>query len=277
MKTLVAAISLTTCLGLVACGSSPSAPSPSSSTSGTTAGTPPPTSAPAPTPAPTAAAPDGTIFLESLPLNLAALDYNAIVARREGRESDWVPVDDFGRLFPVTSTRPTAQANPQSTFYAPYGTPVLAVVSGPVPSIPTLYSNDFSVMIASGGQGGVWEHEHVINVSVRVGDRVTAGQQIAEVSNYECVWGRNSQASDPLCQSRLGLVEIGLLYGGGSGPPQHRCPFDPEVVSSAKRDAIFEQLNSARARVKAAFGDPNKYRESTWATPQCVTLARVIG
>lgn len=281
MKSLVAGLSLAACVGLIACGGSPSSPSPSPSSSGTTASTPAPTPtptpAPTPTPTPATTAPDGTILLEGLPLNLGALDYTAIVARREGRESDWVPVDDFGRIFPITSARPTAQANPQPTFYAPYGTPVLAVVSGTVTAIPTLYSNDFSVMIGSGGQGGVWEHEHVINVTVRVGDRVTAGQQIAEVSNFECVWGRNNQASDPFCQSRLGLVEIGLLYGGGSGPPQHRCPFDQEVVSPAKRDGIFEQLNSARARIKTAFGDPNKYRESTWATPQCVTLARVEG
>ena len=130
-------------------------------------------------------------------------------------------------------------------------------------------------MISSGGSGGIWEHEHVKNVSVRVGDRVTAGQKIAEVSDYECVWGRNSLASDPLCRSRIGLVELGLLYGGTT--PQHRCPFEPELVSPSKRDGIFEQLNSARTRIKAAFGDPNKYQESTWATPQCVSLSRVAG
>lgn len=208
-------------------------------------------------------------------MNLAALDYNAIVALREGREADWLPLDDYARIIPISSARPTAQANPQPTFYAPYGTPVLAVVSGTVTNIPTLYSNDFSVMIGSGGSGGIWEHEHVINVSVRVGDRVTAGQQIAEVSNYECVWGRNNLASDPFCRSRLGLVELGLLYGGT--PPMHRCPFDPEVVSPSRIDSIFAQLNSARSRIKAAFADPNKYQESTWATPQCISLSRVAG
>lgn len=276
VRPLIVALVLALFPGLIACGGSPSAPSASSSPSAAPAPVATPSPTPTPTPTPTTpAAPDGTILLESLPLNLAALDYTAIVARREGRESDWVPLDDFGRIFAITSARPTAQANPQPTFYAPYGTPVLAVVSGTVTAIPTLYSNDLSVMIASTGQGGTWEHEHVINVTVRVGDRVTAGQQIAEVSNFECVWGRSSQASDPLCQSRLGLVEIGLLYPGN--PPEHRCPFDPEVVSPASRDAIFQQLSSARSRIKAAFGDPNKYLENTWASPQCVTLARVPG
>lgn len=264
------------CLAALACGSSPAAPSSSSSTTTTTTTTTTPPTTPTPTtPAPATTAPDGTLFLEGLPLNLAALDYNAIVALNEGRESDWLPLDDFGRMFPITTARPTSQPNPQPTFYAPYGTPVLAVVSGVVTTIPTLYSNDFSVMISSGGSGGVWEHEHVINVSVRVGDRVTAGQQIAEVSNYECVWGRSNNPSDPFCRSRLGLVELGLLYGGATA--QHRCPFDPEVVSPAKKDSIFEQLSSARSRIKAAFGDPNKYQEGSWATPQCISLSRVNG
>jgi hypothetical protein len=167
------------------------------------------------------------------------------------------------------------QPNPQPTFHAPLGTPVVAVVSGTVTGIPTLYSNDFSIMIASGGQGGTWEHEHVINVRVNVGDRVTAGQQIAEVSNFECVWGRNGDASDPLCQSGLGLVEIGLLYGGN--PPSHRCPFEPGLVDPARQSDIFAQLTSARERIKVAFGNPSIFGESSWATPHCVTLSRVEG
>ena len=255
------------CLTAIACGSSPSAPSSTSTTTTTTS------TSTSNTPATTA--PDGTILLESLPLNLAALDYAAIVALNEGRESDWAPLDDFGRVLPITTARPTAQPNPQPTFYAPYGTPVLAAVSGVVTSVATLCSNDFSIMISSGGAGGVWEHEHVINASVQVGDRVTAGQQIAEVSNYECQWGRSGNPSDPLCRSRLGLVELGLLYSGAT--PQHRCPFDPEVVSPSKKDGIFAQLNSARSRIEAALGDPNKYQESTWATPQCITVSRVAG
>lgn len=218
---------------------------------------------------------DGTTRLQSLPLNVTALDYTAIAALRAGRESDWLPLDDYGRVLPPSSARPVTQANPQTTFYAPLGTPVLAVVSGTVTSIPTLYSNDFSIMIASAGQGGTWEHEHVMNVRVRVGDRVTAGQVIADVSDYECSWGRNGNPADPLCQSRLGLVEVGLLYGGTT--PMHRCPFEPDVVDPALQNDLFSQLTSARTRIKTAFGNPSLFGESSWATPQCVTLSRVAG
>lgn len=218
---------------------------------------------------------DGTLLLQRLPIDLTAVDFALVVSRREGRDPDWRPLEDYGRVFPANSARPTSATNPQPTFYAPLGTPVVAVVTGTVTSIPTLYSNDFSVMIGSPGQGGTWEHEHVINVRVNVGDRVTAGQHIADVSNFECVWGRNNLSSDPLCQSGLGLVELGLLYGGN--PPSHRCPFEPEVVDPARRADIFSQLDSARSRIKAAFGNPNLFGESTWATSQCVSLARVAG
>lgn len=209
-------------------------------------------------------------------MDLSALDYAAIVANRAGREDDWLPLDDFGRVIPASSVRPVATMNPQPTFYAPLGTPVVAAVSGTVVNVPTLYSNDFSVMVGrADGTGPVWEHEHVINVRVRVGDRVVAGQQIAEVSNYECVWGRNGLATDPICASQLGLVELGLLHGGN--PPSHQCPFDPAVVSPSRLSAIFDQLTSARSRIEAAFGDASKYVESTWASPQCVTLGRIEG
>ncbi len=266
------AVSIVASLTVIACGSSPAAPTPSATTSTTT--TPTPTPAP-PSPAPATTAPDGTLLLEGLPVDLSQLNYSDIVARREGRDPEWLPLDDFGRLLPVSSARPVSMPNPQPTFYAPLGTPVYAVVTGVVSQIPTLYSRDYSVMISSGERGGVWEHEHIMNVTVRVGDRVTAGQRIGEVSDYECTWSRNSLASDPLCQSRLGLVEIGLLYGGAA--PQHRCPFEAELIAPSKKDGIFAQLDSARSRIKAAFGDAGKYQESTWATPQCISLSRVEG
>ena len=219
---------------------------------------------------------DGTVLLEGLPLNLSALDYAAIVANRAGRDPDWLPFVDFGVIGTVSSARPNPTPDVQPVFYAPLGTPVMAIVSGVISRVTLLYSSDYSVMIASpDGKGGIWEHEHVINVRVKVGDTVAAGQPIGDVSNYECAWGRNNLATDPVCASHLGLVEIGLLYGGN--PPSHRCPFDPEVVSPSKRDGIFAALDAARARIEAAFGDPSKYNGVSRASSQCVTLERVPG
>jgi hypothetical protein len=216
-------------------------------------------------------------LLERLPIDLASLDFAAIVANRAGRDSDWLPLHDFGLIFPATAERPLAKANPQPTFYAPLGTPVVAIVSGVVTGTPKLYSNDSSVMIAANGGSGapIWEMEHVIKVRVQVGDHVVAGDTIAEVSDYECKWGRNGNPGDPFCASGLGLVEIGLLYGGN--PPEHRCPFEPQLVAESMRTTLFNQLDSARARIEAAFGDTTKYDKAGWATPHCVTLTRVPG
>jgi len=63
-----------------------------------------------------------------------------------------------------------------------------------------------------------YETEHIINPKVKVGDKVVAGQVIAEVSNYN----KNLPG--------FGIVEIGILKGGN--PPQHICPFsylDPSI------------------------------------------------
>ena len=196
-----------------------------------------------------------------------------MAAKRHAWDSGWHPLHDYGQVFPATDDMP-AKTNPQPTFYAPLGTPVVAIVSGVVSSVLRLYSEDSSVMIASGG-GPIWEMEHVIKVRVRKGDRVTAGDTIAEVSDYECKWFREGNPADPICASGLGLVEIGLLYGGS--PPRHRCPFEPQLVAAGARGIVFSQLDTARARIEAAFGNPAVYDEGNRDTPHCITLDRVPG
>jgi hypothetical protein len=220
---------------------------------------------------------DPAILLEQLPIDLAAIDYDSIAAKSAGRDSDWLPISDFGLYYPPTADRPTGKTNPQPTFYAPLGTPVVAIVTGVVTSVTKLYSNDTSVMIraGNGSDAPIWEMEHVVKVRVQVGDAVVAGETIAEVSDYECKWGRNSNPADPLCASGLGLVEIGLLYGGN--PPEHRCPFEDTLVAPARRTAIFNQLDAARARIRTATGDTTLFDKASWSTPQCVSLTRVPG
>lgn len=217
--------------------------------------------------------PGRSALLERLPIDLLALDYDVLATKRQAWDSWWLPLQDYGHPVPSTDGMP-AKTNPQPTFYAPLGTPVLAIVSGVVSSVSRLYSGDSTVWIASGG-GPTWEMEHVINVRVRRGDRVMAGDTIAEVSDYECKWFREGNPADAICASGLGLVEIGLLYGGS--PPRHRCPFEPQLVAADARTAVFGQLDTARARIKAAFGDPALFDEDNRDTPHCITLDRVRG
>ncbi|MFA6042205.1 MAG: M23 family metallopeptidase [Patescibacteria group bacterium] len=131
------------------------------------------------------------------------------------------PLSEFGYIIPGanTSTR-MDKPNPQPTFSAPLGTKVHAIVDGEVVRIETLYSNDFSIMLASSRESEwIYELEHVIKPVVKVGDHVKAGDIIAEVSTH-----------DSQHYPGIGLVEIGILRGGN--PPQHVCPFqylDPTV------------------------------------------------
>src|SRR3989338_3062473 len=78
------------------------------------------------------------------------------------------------------------KVSPQVEFRVPMGTKVRSLVDGVVVAVPELYSGDYSVHVAA-SEDGQWryETEHVINVRVKVGDRVTAGQIIAEVSPHD--------------------------------------------------------------------------------------------
>src|SRR3990167_2404096 len=129
---------------------------------------------------------------------------------------------DYGFSIPASSAG-AAKRNPQPTFILPLGTKVRALVDGIVVDVPKLYSGDYSVMVAPDMKSRWrYETEHVINPTVKIGDRVAAGQVIAEVSDYD---SRNTPG--------FGLVEIGILKGGS--PPQHLCPFqylDPSIKRS---------------------------------------------
>lgn len=163
---------------------------------------------------------------------------------------------DYGEVITNTSSG-EPKVNLQPTFYLPLGTKVRSLIDGVVVDIPILWSGDYSVMVVPEGGEGLrwrWETEHVINPIVKVGDHVTAGQVLAEVSDYES--GNNPN---------LGIVEIGLLEGGN--PPRHLCPFlylDPSVKAQ-----IESWLVDLRAAWEQAQGDLNIYDESAYATPGC--------
>ncbi len=100
------------------------------------------------------------------------------------------------------------KTEPQFAFMVPLGTAVISMVAGTVCDVSVLWSNDYSVRIAPPGmkctQGGayiLYEHEHVLNPSVKVGDKVTAGQKIAIASDYNQHWKAKG----------LGMIETGVV------------------------------------------------------------------
>ncbi|TAJ19677.1 MAG: M23 family metallopeptidase [Dehalococcoidia bacterium] len=167
---------------------------------------------------------------------------------------------EFGFVIPGSTTSTgNDKANPQPTYLAPMGTTVRSAVDGVVDRISDLWSTptlgDVSVMVKPDGLVGrcyaVIEFEHVVKPTVRVGDRVVAGQAIAEVGPL------NSQGSQG-----LGLVEFGILTGAGNGRPLHVCPyayFDPSARGTQL--AILARLISDW---EAYAGDSTLYNEATW-------------
>jgi len=159
--------------------------------------------------------------IESLPLDpIAPLNVD-LKGAGQGKGLTYVP---FG-----FNTGPRGQGavgsgsvNPQPALYAPIGTVVLAIKTGTVIKISKLYSNDYNIMIAAENDNkNVWELEHVIDVKVKEGDKVKAGQPIAKVGDF-----------DERYTPGIGLVEFGLLINS-SGPPSHICPFK-KIAPSAK-------------------------------------------
>ncbi|MFV1917101.1 MAG: M23 family metallopeptidase [Patescibacteria group bacterium] len=169
---------------------------------------------------------------------------------------------DYGFFIPKNDMGP-AKLNPQPTFILPLGTKVHALIDGVVVDTPKLYSGDYSVIVAPDKSSNwAYETEHVINVQVKLGDRVRAGQVVAEVSDY-----------DTHNYGGLGLVEIGILKGGS--PPKHLCPFkylDPSIKQDIE-NKILEFYKSW----EEFKGDENIYDESAYASPGCLTYDEIEG
>ncbi|EKD91076.1 MAG: hypothetical protein ACD_30C00047G0001 [uncultured bacterium] len=156
------------------------------------------------------------------------------------------------------------KSNPQPTFILPLGTPVRSLVDGVVANIPAIWSGDVSIQITTDGklQKWVYETEHVINPKVKVGDKVKAGDIIAEVSNF-----------DKGAPKGYGAVEIGILHGGGEGPPEHVCPFlylDPSI-----KEETLKKITALFKSWEDYTGDQTLYNETI--TPGCLTQDPIDG
>ena len=168
----------------------------------------------------------------------------------------------FGFYIPGGNDNP-AKYNPQPTFILPLGTPVRSLVDGIVAAMPTVWSGDYSIQVTTDGkmQRWVYETEHVINPKVKVGDKVTAGQVIAEVSNF-----------DKGAPAGFGAVEIGILKGGQN--PQHICPF--AYLDESIREETFANLKELFKSWEEYVGNEGLYDESL-EVPGCLTLEPIEG
>ena len=156
---------------------------------------------------------------------------------------------------------------PQYGFYLPLGTSVISMVDGTVCDVPKLYSNDYSVRVAPPGmacmQGGayiLYEHEHILNPTVKVGDKVTAGQKIGIVGDYNPHWKAKG----------LGVLETGVFFSKkGSNASWHACL--SSFLDPSKKTALLATLSSAFAAWEAELGDNTLYDEAKMSPVGCYT------
>lgn len=168
---------------------------------------------------------------------------------------------EFGFVIPAaTSSTGNDKPNPQPTYLASMGTTVYSAVDGVVEQIANVWSTpmlgDVSVMVKPDGLSEgcyvVVELEHVLKPLVRAGERVRAGQPVAQVGPL------NSQGS-----RGLGMVEFGILTGAGNGRPLHvLCPY--AYFAPAVRDAQLAILGRLIADWETFAGDATLYDEQRW-------------
>jgi len=172
---------------------------------------------------------------------------------------------DYGFVIPANTTSTGKdKANPQPTFVVPLGTPARSLVDGVVVAIPTLWSGDYSVLVTTDGkmQKWVYETEHLINPKVKVGDKVTAGQIVGEVSDF------NKGAP-----KGFGSVEIGILKGGN--PPEHVCPF--AFLDESIKEETLASIKTLYLSWESYIGNKTLYDENSYQVPGCLTLDSIPG
>lgn len=150
--------------------------------------------------------------------------------------------------------------NPQTVFLLPAGTKITAMVDGEIVALQEFSDGDYGLMIAK-DKNSKWryEHEHVGKPTVKLGDRVKAGDVIAEVKQHTNAWEYPG----------YGLFEIGLYrsHPNGVGGSED-CVFkflDPSVKSD-----IESKVTNFYAAWEEYRGDSTIYDQENYASPGCV-------
>lgn len=166
---------------------------------------------------------------------------------------------------PIAKQTVLGKASPQISFWLPLGTKVISMITGTVCKVEKLYSGDYSVMVASekfpcvNGQTLVsFEHEHVINPVVTVGQKVVAGEVVATVSDYNPHWKAKG----------LGVVEVGILFSKkDSTLAWHACV--SSFLDPARKSSMLQALESAMAAWESELSDTSVFDERAMPIAGC--------
>lgn len=170
---------------------------------------------------------------------------------------------DYGIQDNRSPNDPTKR-NVQPTFRLPLGTKVLAPIDGQVTRVEILYSKDYTIWFAE-HEKSTWsyEMEHVIKPVVKVGDKVTAGQVVAEVSTH----GSEHHPG-------FGIVEIGLFHPLNN-EATHWCPF--EHFNDSIKDEMNKKILALYTAWETYLDDDSVYNTTSYPIPGCATLEPTKG
>jgi len=170
---------------------------------------------------------------------------------------------DYGHVETIVGQ---GKANLHPTFILPLGTPVRAMISGVVVGVPKLYSGDYSVQMTVDGQmdGLIFELEHVKKPIVKVGDKVTPGQVVAEVTDFG---GHNYPG--------YGSVDIAVFHAGEGGQPEHLCPF--LYLDASIKDEVGQKIQALYKSWEEYMGKDMLYDEANHKIPGCIITDPIEG
>jgi murein DD-endopeptidase MepM/ murein hydrolase activator NlpD len=169
----------------------------------------------------------------------------------------------FGVQDPRSPNDPSKR-NPQPHIILPEGTKVLSLMDGEVITVEKMYSGDYFIQVASSSKSLYRiDTEHVNNPIVKVGDKVKAGQQLAEVSTYSSQY-----------YPGYGLVEIGVFHTDGPTVTEHLCPYI--FLDVSVKDDITSKLSSIMKGWETYSGK-NVYDEANYPVPGCANTEAVNG
>ncbi len=175
------------------------------------------------------------------------------------------PSDQVLGVFGVQDPRSpndSSKRNPQPHIILPEGTKVLSLMDGEVITVEKMYSGDYFIQVANSSKSLYRvDAEHVNNPIVKVGDRVTAGQPLAEVSTYSSQY-----------YPGYGLVEIGVFHTDGPNVTEHLCPYI--FLDGSVKDDITSKLSSIMKGWESYSGK-NVYDEANYPVPGCANTEAV--
>ncbi len=181
--------------------------------------------------------------------------------------------DMYSRIVGIYGMDAKGVKEPQMAFIAPLGTPVISMINGTVCDLPQLYSNDYSVRVAptgtpcmpNGGGSILFEHEHLINPLVKLGDTVKAGQRIGTVSDYNPNWKAKG----------MGMIETGVFFmkNDNSGKPWHACLAN--YLAPSKAASMLSTLTAIEQGWMSVRGDSSLYNLSAQNPVGCLTQSDI--